>query len=154
MFIYTIADADAHLTDATPSPVQKSLLVEDAQILDFITSIESSDNSKDVIEKYNENLSTGSTPSWLEDDFKPASLSDIEVRVFRLKQTDKLESREKMRFFFRGVDWQTQRDKVWCVWWHTKMNTAPTKPLSRSGRVLAWSQWYGAESRVHLKSPV
>ena len=90
MFIYTIADADAHLTDATPSPVQKSLLVEDAQILDFITSIESSDNSKDVIEKYNENLSTGRTPTWLGDDFKPASLSDIEVRVFRLKQTDKL----------------------------------------------------------------
>ena len=101
MFIYTIADADAHLTDATPSPVQKSLLIEDAQILDFITSIESSDNSKDVIEKYNENLSSGRTPSWLEDDFKPASLSDIEVRVFRLKQTDKLSILSLMNYSAR-----------------------------------------------------
>ena len=86
MLIYTIADADAHLTDAAPSSVQKQLFIEDSQILDFITSIESSDSSKDVIEKYNDNFSTGTTPTWLEDDFKQASLSDIEVLV--LFETD------------------------------------------------------------------
>ena len=78
MLIYTISDADAHLTDVPP-PAQRSLLVEDSQSLDFMTIIESSDSSKDVIEKYNENLSTGSSPTWLDDDFEQATLSDIEV---------------------------------------------------------------------------
>ena len=84
MLIYTISDADAHLTDVPPT-AQNSFLVEDSQSLDFITSIESSDTSKDVIEKYNENLSTGSSPTWLEDDFEQATLSDIEVRFFKRK---------------------------------------------------------------------
>ena len=78
MLIYTISDADAHLTDVPP-PAQRSFLAKNSQSLEFTTSIESSDSSKDVIEKYNENLSTGNSPIWLKEDFEQATLSDIEV---------------------------------------------------------------------------
>lgn len=76
VFVYNIADADAHLDDRISiKPASRTL---ESNTLNFITAITSSQSSKQVIDAYNDNLSS-QKPTWLESDFTKATLSDIEI---------------------------------------------------------------------------
>lgn len=94
VFVYNITDADAHFEDRISiTPAARTL---ESNKLNFITAITSSQSSKQVIDAYNDNLSS-QMPTWLESDFTKASLSDIQVvnwikkystiKVFRLRKS-------------------------------------------------------------------
>lgn len=76
VFVYNITDADSHLDELQTYVASPAATKSDT--LTYLTVIVSSDNSKQVVEKYNENLS-GQKPAWLENDFQEASISSIQV---------------------------------------------------------------------------
>jgi len=77
VFVYNITDADAHFNDRISIKPAATRTLE-SNTLNFITAIVSSQSSKQVIDAYNDNLSS-QKPTWLESDFTKASLSDIQV---------------------------------------------------------------------------
>ena len=77
VFVYNITDADAHFNDRISIKPAATRTLE-SNTLKFITAIVSSQSSKQVIDAYNDNLSS-QKPTWLESDFTKASLSDIQV---------------------------------------------------------------------------
>ena len=75
--MYNITDADSHLEVSQTQATRYTATSSDA--LTYLTVIVSSDSSKQVVEKYNENLSN-EQPEWLENDFSQASISNIQVK--------------------------------------------------------------------------
>ena len=75
--MYNITDADSHLEVSQTQVTRNAATSSDT--LTYITVIVSSDSSKQVVEKYNENLSN-EQPEWLENDFSQASISNIQVK--------------------------------------------------------------------------
>ena len=123
VFVYNITDADAHFNDRISIKPAATRTLE-SNTLNFITAIVSSQSSKQVIDAYNDNLSS-QKPTWLESDFTKASLSDIQVVQIGLEST------ALQRYLDRG---KFKRSRNWIDYaiFHCSCNTAWSSVLHLS----------------------